>query len=95
MDGTRSPAKIIDRVVRLHPAVSHDMVHAGLAQLIESGYVEGAAAPRPAGLTERDKERYDRARRYFRWLDLTPRASTWEPQERLRRALDHPPWRAH
>jgi molybdopterin-synthase adenylyltransferase len=86
LDGTRAPSAVVDQVVRLHPAVSPETVRAGLAQLIESGYVEDAAAPDPVGLTERDKERYDRARGYFRWLDLTPRASTWEPQDRLRRA---------
>jgi molybdopterin/thiamine biosynthesis adenylyltransferase len=86
LNGTRSRARVIDRVVNQHPAVSRDTVRAGLAQLIKSGYVEDAAARDPAGLTERDKKRYERARGYFRWLDLTPRASTWEPQERLRRA---------
>ena len=40
----------------------------------------------PAGLTERDRRRYDRAVGYYRWLDLTPRASSWEPQARLRDA---------
>jgi ThiF family protein len=48
-----------------------------------SGYLEDAAAPDPAELSDRDKERYDRARGYYRWLDLTPRASTWEPQVKL------------
>jgi molybdopterin/thiamine biosynthesis adenylyltransferase len=86
LDGTRTPAAVVDRVVGLHPAVSPGDVQAGLDQLVESGYVEDAAAAAPAGLTERDQERYDRTRGYFRWLDLTPRASTWEPQERLRRA---------
>lgn len=86
LDGTRSPAEVVDRVVRSHAAVSCDAVRAGLAQLVESGYVEDAAAPDPAELTDRDKDRYDRARGYFRWLDLTPRPSAWEPQVRLRRA---------
>ena len=86
LDGTRTPAAVVDRVVRLHPPLSPGAVQAGLAQLVGSGYLEDAAAPAPAGLTARDRERYDRARGYFRWLDLTPRASTWEPQERLRRA---------
>jgi molybdopterin-synthase adenylyltransferase len=86
LDGTRSPAGVVDRVVDMYPAVSRETVRAGLAQLIKSGYVEDAAGPDPVELTERDKERYDRARGYFRWLDLTPRAGTWEPQEQLRRA---------
>jgi molybdopterin/thiamine biosynthesis adenylyltransferase len=86
MDGTRSPAGVIDRVAGLHPAISRGTLRAGLAQLVDSGYVEDAAGPDPEELTGRDKERYQRARGYFRWLDLTPRASTWEPQQLLRRA---------
>src|SRR5258708_30113947 len=45
LDGTRSPAEVVDRVVRLHRGVSAEAVRAGLAQLVESGYVEDAAAP--------------------------------------------------
>lgn len=86
MDGSSSAARIVDRVVRLHPGESRETVRSGLGQLIESGYVEDAAAQDPVELTERDKERYDRARGYFRWLDMTPRTSTWEPQVRLRNA---------
>ena len=56
----------------------------GLA--VDTGYVEDAAGPAPAGLTERDLRRYDRAVGYFRWLDLTPQPSSWQPQARLRDA---------
>lgn len=37
-------------------------------------------------LSERDLVRHDRGRMYLRWLDLTARASTWEPQALLKRA---------
>lgn len=86
MDGTRNVDEIVDRVVGLHSVESVASVCAGLRQFIASGYVEDAAAPDPIELTERDKQRYDRARDYYRWLDLTPRASTWEPQVKLRHA---------
>jgi hypothetical protein len=86
MDGTRDVYKIVDRVVRSHPGESSSSVCAGLRQFIDSGYVEDMAGPDPAELTARDKERYDRARDYYRWLDLMPRASTWEPQARLHSA---------
>lgn len=33
MDGTRTPAAVVDRVVRAHPAVPAETVRAGLAQL--------------------------------------------------------------
>jgi len=48
--------------------------------------VEDVESPSPAELTSRDLERYDRAMRFFRWVDLTPRTSSWEPQALLRAA---------
>jgi molybdopterin-synthase adenylyltransferase len=86
MDGTRGIAEIVDRTVRSHPGEPADRVRAAVDQLIGSGYLEDAGAPDPVELSARDKERYDRARGYYRWLDLTARASTWEPQARLRAA---------
>lgn len=86
MDGTRSPEEIAAEVTRLHPNESRCQVWAGLDQLIGAGYVEDAGAPDPPELTARDKQRYDRARGYYRWLDLAPRSNSWEPQARLRQA---------
>lgn len=86
MDGTRSVSEIVDEAVRLHPKQTPGSIRAMVNQLVSSGYAEDAGAVDPAELSERDKQRYDRARRYYRWLDLTPRASTWEPQARLRGA---------
>lgn len=86
MDGTRGVADIVDQTVRAHPDQPPPVVRAAIDQLIGAGYVEDAGAQDPAELTERDKQRYDRARGYYRWLDLTSRASTWEPQARLGRA---------
>jgi molybdopterin-synthase adenylyltransferase len=86
MDGTRGIGEIVSQTLRSHPGQSADAVHDMACQLTGSGYVEDAGAADPAGLSQRDKQRYDRARNYYRWLDLTPRASTWEPQARLRAA---------
>lgn len=86
MDGTRGVAEIVDQTVRSHPGRPASLVRAAISQLIRAGYIEDAGAPDPAGLSERDKERYDRARGYYRWLDLTSRESTWDPQVRLGRA---------
>ncbi|MQA88388.1 MAG: ThiF family adenylyltransferase [Streptosporangiales bacterium] len=86
MDGTRTVEEIVARVLELHPDESAESVRDGVELFIRSGYVEDAASPDPAELTERDKERYGRGRMYFRWLDLTPRANSWEPQLALRRA---------
>jgi hypothetical protein len=83
MDGSRSLEEIVALAARLHPGVAPEILRQAVSQLHDSGYVEDAGAPDPPVLTGRDKERYDRARRYYRWLDLIPRASTWEPQARL------------
>jgi molybdopterin-synthase adenylyltransferase len=86
MDGTRDVADIVERTVRSHPGQSPSLVRAAISQLAGTGYLEDADAPDPGELSDRDKERYDRARGYYRWLDLTPRASTWDPQVKLARA---------
>jgi molybdopterin/thiamine biosynthesis adenylyltransferase len=86
MDGSRSLAEIIERVHSAHPQRPADVLRRGAEQLLASGYVEDAAGPVPDNLTERDLHRYDRAVGFYRWLDLTPRASSWEPQARLREA---------
>jgi molybdopterin/thiamine biosynthesis adenylyltransferase len=86
MDGTRCQDAILEHVRSAHPGQSAAVLRSGLDQLLASGYVEDAAGPVPANLTKRDLERYDRAVGYYRWLDLTPRASSWEPQSRLRDA---------
>lgn len=84
MDGSRAPGEVAAEAVRQHPGADPEHARTMVDELSLSGYVEDAAGPDPAGLTERDKERYDRARGYYRWLDLTPRASAWEVQARLR-----------
>jgi molybdopterin-synthase adenylyltransferase len=86
MDGTRSLPEIVEHVHTAHPGLPAGTLRRGAQQLVASGYVEDAAAPAPSSLTERDLCRYDRAVGYFRWLDLTPRGSSWEPQARLRSA---------
>ena len=86
MDGSRGLPEIIEHVHAAHPAQTVDVLRRGAGQLLRAGYVEDVAGAVPDGLTERDLRRYERAVRYFRWLDLTPRASSWEPQARLRAA---------
>jgi molybdopterin/thiamine biosynthesis adenylyltransferase len=86
MDGSRDLPQIVEYVRAAHPGQSAQTLSRGVQQLLASGYVEDAAGPVPPALTERDLLRYDRAVGYFRWLDLTPRRSSWEPQARLRDA---------
>jgi molybdopterin-synthase adenylyltransferase len=86
MDGSRGLPEIVELVHAAHPRQARGLLERGAGQLMASGYLEDAAAPVPAGLTERDISRYERAVGFFRWMDLTPRASSWEPQARLRAA---------
>jgi molybdopterin-synthase adenylyltransferase len=84
MDGSRNIDEIVARVTELHPGESPDAVRAAIGDLIEAGYVEDFGAPAPPELTARDMERYDRSRSYFRFVDLVPRPSSWQPQVLLR-----------
>ena len=86
MDGTRSLPEIIEQVRADHPDQPAELLSRGALELMASGYLEDAAGPVPPVLTERDLVRYDRARGYYRWLDLTPRVSSWEPQALLKRS---------
>jgi molybdopterin/thiamine biosynthesis adenylyltransferase len=86
MDGTRTVAEVAARVIAAHPDVSEQEVYDGVAQFVNAGYVENAGASDPAELTVRDRERYDRGREYFRWVDLSPRGNSWGPQCLLKRA---------
>lgn len=86
MDGSRSLDQVVAFVAHAHPGQAHEQLRAAAQQLIASGYVEDASASAPAGLTPRDVLRHSRSVGYYRWLDLTPRDSLWEPQLRLSRA---------
>jgi molybdopterin/thiamine biosynthesis adenylyltransferase len=86
MDGSRGLPEIIGYAHAKHPDQPVGALWRGAKQLLASGYIEDVAGPVPVGLTERDLSRHARAVGYFRWLDLTPRASSWEPQARLRDA---------
>jgi ThiF family len=86
MDGSRTARQIADGVTARHPAVPHDDVWSAIADLREAGFVDDAAAPLPAGLLPRDRVRHARGVALLRWMDLSPRASPWSAQLRLRRA---------
>lgn len=86
MDGTRDLPEIIEHVRTAHPEQPAGLLRRGAEQLLATGYLEDAAGPVPGNLTALDLERYDRALGFYRWLDLTPRASSWEPQSILRRS---------
>ncbi|MGW3142393.1 HesA/MoeB/ThiF family protein [Streptomyces sp. NPDC001139] len=88
MDGTRSASDVIAEVARRHPHLrlpEPDIAQA-MTDLTAAGYVEDAGAAPPAELSERERERYGRGMTLLRWMDLSPRASAWEPQLALRRS---------
>ncbi|MEV7801339.1 ThiF family adenylyltransferase [Microbispora sp. NPDC088329] len=84
MDGTRSRDEIAERLRLAHPEVP-DAV-AIVEQLVATRYVEDAAAVPPAGLSERELDRYSRNQAFFRTVDAVPRAHGWETQLRLKSA---------
>jgi len=86
MDGSRTPDEIVAHVVAAHPDERAESIHRAMKVFVESGHVEDFAAPEPPVLTARERERHDRSRMFYRWIDPTPRTSWWEPQLRLRAA---------
>lgn len=86
MDGSRSSGEVVSRVTEAHPDLSEDEVLSAIAELYDAGFVEDAAAPIPAEISKRDQERYGRGVNLLRWMDRSPRRSTWELQLRLKRA---------
>jgi molybdopterin/thiamine biosynthesis adenylyltransferase len=85
-DGTRTADQVVAHVLAAHPAENADAVHAALEQFAGAGYLDDAAALDPPELTVRERERYSRSRLYFRWIDMRPGATGWEPQLALRTA---------
>lgn len=85
LDGTRTTDEVISHLHGTFPRLQHLELRRAVDQLIDSGYVEDAAATVPGELSQRERERYERSTAFFRWVDLSPRSSPWEVQLRLRR----------
>ncbi|WP_405107379.1 ThiF family adenylyltransferase [Micromonospora sp. NBC_01405] len=85
-DGTRGVEEIVRQVLAAHPGEQAGAVRSALDLFAAAGYLTDAAAPDPPELTDRDRERHDRGRRFHRWVDLVPRATSWEPQLALKRS---------
>jgi molybdopterin-synthase adenylyltransferase len=84
MDGSRTREEIVAALVAQHPDLDDDDAADMMGTIIEAGYVEDAAAAAPSQLSPAEIERYDRALTYYAWVDLTPRASRFETQARLK-----------
>ncbi|UCM90265.1 HesA/MoeB/ThiF family protein [Streptomyces marincola] len=88
-DGSRTEEALIGHVLAGHPELTEltaDDVGDALRQLNAAGFVEDAAAARPALFSDREAERYSRGLPLLRWMDLSPRTNTWEAQARLKKA---------
>jgi molybdopterin/thiamine biosynthesis adenylyltransferase len=85
-DGSRAPDAVVAEVLRAHSGVAREDVRQALADLLDAGFVEDAGAPVPRELSERERTRYSRGVPLLRWMDLGPRAGSWDVQLRLRRA---------
>lgn len=86
MDGSRTTSAVRDRVTRAHPGVSAEDVDRAIADLLDAGHVERAGAATPAELSADERTRYGRGMTLLRWMDSTPRESSWDVQLRLREA---------
>ncbi|MCP3819490.1 ThiF family adenylyltransferase [Streptomyces sp. A3M-1-3] len=86
LDGTRTPDGTVDNVLARHPDVGYRSVLEAMDDLYEAGFLDDAGAALPDGLTEDDRTRYGRGADLLRWMDLSPRATSWELQARLRSA---------
>ncbi len=84
MDGTRERPEITAALIKDFPDLTDEEAADALQTIIDAGYVEDAAAEPPPNLSPAEIERYDRAIRYYAWVDLTPRDSPYAVQSRLK-----------
>lgn len=81
VDGTRPAAGIVAESGR-----SQQEIDDTLAALSEAGFLEDAATEHDTTLSPAERDRYSRSRSFHRWIDLTPRRTVWEVQERIKAA---------
>jgi molybdopterin/thiamine biosynthesis adenylyltransferase len=86
MDGTRSPARVAAAIVAERPSLDEASVHEAIEGLMESGYIEDAAAGLPDDLGPDELERYSRNNEFFTCIDTTPRQQRYELQHRLKQS---------
>nr|WP_231648102.1 ThiF family adenylyltransferase [Saccharothrix sp. NRRL B-16348] len=86
LDGTRTMDRVVADLVHAFPDRSEVDVRAAINDLIREGYVEDAAERVSEGLSAAERERYGRARGLWRWMDRTPRRTSWDVQLLLRQA---------
>ncbi|WP_327343691.1 HesA/MoeB/ThiF family protein [Streptomyces europaeiscabiei] len=86
MDGVTTVEQIQKEMAARHPRLDAEGARKLLTELLNSGYIEDAAADLPDGITPREVERYSRNHAYFRRVDLRPGSDPWMSQLKLKRA---------
>ena len=86
LDGTRTMNQVAANLTSRFPNKPAGDVRAAISDLIREGYVEDAAEQIPEELSSRERERYGPGRRLWRWMDRTPRRTSWDVQLLLRQA---------
>jgi molybdopterin-synthase adenylyltransferase len=86
MDGSRTPNMIVATLLSERPDLDQQSVSEAVQALVESGFVEDAAAEFVPNLSRDEVDRYSRNDAYFSWVDTTPRAHRYEIQGRLKEA---------
>jgi molybdopterin/thiamine biosynthesis adenylyltransferase len=84
LDGAHTVDEIVRDLVERFPAHPDAQVREAIADFVEAGYVEDAAATGLLG--DRARERYDRGMALLRWMDRTPGRSSEDVQARLHQA---------
>jgi bacteriocin biosynthesis cyclodehydratase domain-containing protein len=86
MDGSRTVAEIVESMSSGdRPDLAAQVVGA-VESLFHQGHLEDADGLEPEALSPRERERYGRGLSFFRWVDTSPRKSSWDVQLRLRDA---------
>lgn len=86
MDGTRSPAEVAAALLAERSSLDETGVDEAVGFLMESGYVEDAAAELPDNLTPGEVERYSRNNEFFTCIDTVPRQLRYELQHLLKQS---------
>jgi molybdopterin/thiamine biosynthesis adenylyltransferase len=86
LDGSRTVGQVAVALVQQFAGMSAGDVLDAIDDLTQAGYVEDAAERAPLELSDREQQRYQANRVYWRWVDRTPRHSSWAVQLMLRQA---------
>lgn len=84
MDGTRSPDDVVRDMLSERSYLDEPGVRDAMGMLMESGYIEDAAAGVPDTLGAEELDRYRRNNEFFNCIDTIPRTLRYELQNKLK-----------